>query len=386
MTPVLYRGSVKDVLGPVALASGGSAALFKFSDAFSVFDWGRMPDAIEGKGQALAILAADFLGRVAQPQTWKEFSRTGEAYDLRNGVARLPAATDGPVPLGAAPQASVGAIFNELGEKLQTQGLRTHLLGVVSDAGAAKADGGGKVEPVGLDRVKEPPKHIAVRPVNVVPPAVQKVMGRSVRDYGTTRSAPLPRLIPLEVVFRFSAPPGSSLPARAAAHPEYAAQLAIPQDVKTEGGRRIEDRRGPRDRVREGDRWAFPVIELFTKLEPTDRPVTVGEALAITGLSAHQIQNLMLLTAWVAGFVRYRCRIAGLELADGKLEWALDADGELLLVDAIGPDELRILRGGTQLSKEFLRRFYRASPWASRVSEAKKHAAARGLPDWKKGV
>ncbi|MCC7440835.1 MAG: phosphoribosylamine--glycine ligase, partial [Bdellovibrionales bacterium] len=394
MIPILYRGSVKDVMGPVNLAAQGSGAvpgvLFRFSDAYSVFDWGKMPDPIEGKGAALTVVAAELLHRVSLPQTWKELSRTGEAYDLRNGVGRIPVSGEGAGQLAAPPSASLSTHFNEIGEQLQGGGLRTHYLGVVSNAALARHDGGATMECLSLEeaakRDVEPPRHLAVRQVNVVPPAVQKVMGRTVRDYAPTRAAQAPKLIPLEVVFRFSVPPGSSLPARAAASPEYAAQLAIPQDVKIEGGRKIEDKRGPKDRVREGDRWAFPVLELFTKLEPTDRPVTQGEALAITGLSAEQLQTLLLKTAWVAGYLRYRFRIAGLELADGKLEWGLDADGELLLVDAIGPDELRILRGGVQISKEFLRSHYRSTPWAAQLAEAKKTAAAKGIADWKKGV
>ena len=31
---------------------------FHFSDRYSVFDWGRMPDLIEGKGEALCIMGA----------------------------------------------------------------------------------------------------------------------------------------------------------------------------------------------------------------------------------------------------------------------------------------------------------------------------------------
>ena len=54
--PILYRGSVKDVLGPVAvpsLAPGERAVFFAYTDAFSVFDWGKMPDLLPRKGERL---------------------------------------------------------------------------------------------------------------------------------------------------------------------------------------------------------------------------------------------------------------------------------------------------------------------------------------------
>ena len=59
---VLYRGSVKDLRGPVEmlLRSGEVAPglVFDYSDAYSVFDWGRMPDLLPRKGSSLALIAA----------------------------------------------------------------------------------------------------------------------------------------------------------------------------------------------------------------------------------------------------------------------------------------------------------------------------------------
>ena len=82
----LYRGSVKDVLGPVRLfSSTQSAVIFEYSDAYSVFDWGRMPDLLTHKGEALAILAAHWFEELEKPQTWKEFSKSPEALKLAIG-------------------------------------------------------------------------------------------------------------------------------------------------------------------------------------------------------------------------------------------------------------------------------------------------------------
>lgn len=331
--PTLYRGSVKDVLGPLE----GGAVAFDYTDAYSVFDWGRMPDALARKGEALATLAADWFERLERPETWRELSKTAEALELRKGNR-------------------FGAAFNELGERLKAEGLRTHYRGL-----------GDGARPVA--QASRPERRLIVRQVSVVKPLPAAVLGRASHDYGPTRAAPAPRLVPLEVVFRFAVPAGSSLIDRLREEPGYLAERGF-ADARAEAGAR----------------WSFPVLELFTKLEPSDRPVGYGEALAISGLSGAQLQEVLFRTAWVAGFLRAACARAGLELADGKLEWALEADGSLVLVDAIGPDELRILKDGVQLSKEFLRTFYRGTPWYQAVTKAKKQAGAEGVAEWKKFV
>jgi phosphoribosylaminoimidazole-succinocarboxamide synthase len=64
----------------------------------------------------------------------------------------------------------------------------------------------------------------------------------------------------------------------------------------------------------------------------------------------------------------------------------VSAKGGIFLVDAIGPDELRILKDGVQLSKEFLRTFYRGTDWYGQVNQAKKQAKEQGVADWKRLV
>jgi phosphoribosylaminoimidazole-succinocarboxamide synthase len=208
-----------------------------------------------------------------------------------------------------------------------------------------------------------------VRQVSVVKPRFEKVMGKSVPDYLETRAAPAPRLVPLEVVFRFGFPPGSSILERVGRDPSYLEKIGF-GGVSVSPGASID----------------FPVLEMFTKLEPSDRPVGLVEALAISGVSGQQLQELLLKTAWVAGWLRAICARAGLELADGKLEWAVTETGEMMLVDAIGPDEMRLLSKGVQVSKEFLRAFYRPTTWYGAVSEAKSRAAREGSAEWKRFV
>lgn len=339
MIPTLYRGSVKDLLGPHTV-QGKSSIVFDYTDAFSVFDWGRMPDLLPRKGEALAVLAADFFEKLEKPETWKEFSKTSGALALRKANR-------------------FGAIFNELGEELQAEGLRTHYLGVLKN----------ETQLISSSETLEPFRKFAVKPVSVVKPHLASVLGRVLPDYFPTRASEPPRLVPLEVIFRTECTEGSSLLERVSRDPAYLASLGFPH-LKVEAGKK----------------WDFPVLEFFTKLESTDRPVALSEALAISGLSAKSLQEVLLKTAWVSGLLRFWFSRLGLEVADGKLEWAVDAEGKCFLVDAIGPDELRILKNGIQLSKEFLRAYYRKTSWYMSVERAKSMAKNQGTHEWKKWV
>lgn len=346
---LLYQGSVKNVLGPVKVEPQSTALVFQYTDAYSVFDWGRMPDLLPGKGQALALLSAYWFEKLAQASEWREFSKSQEALALRKANR-------------------FGSNFIEWGEKLKQEGLHTHYLGVTAPIRSTSDLNPDQPIPCfSLSAALQATNSLVVKPVSVVRPAFHSVLGRTIPDYQGTRNVPCPRLVPLEVVFRFSSPLGSSILGRVAKDPSYLASCGFP-------GVNIEQ---PQD---------FPILEPFTKLEPTDRVLTLQEAFEISGISAAAFQDLFFQSAWVAAFLRHSCAQAGLELVDGKLEWAVDAQGEIFLVDAIGPDELRLLKNGFQLSKEFLRNFYRHTPWYQAVENAKKAALLKGSHEWKKLV
>ena len=51
----LYKGSVKDLY-----QDNNNNLIFKFSDRYSIYDWGEMPDLIENKGKSLAQMSETF--------------------------------------------------------------------------------------------------------------------------------------------------------------------------------------------------------------------------------------------------------------------------------------------------------------------------------------
>lgn len=279
---LIYQGSVKD------LYQRDNELVFAYSDRYSVYDWGPMPDAIPHKGAALASLAASFF------------------------------------------------------EYLRAQGIASHYL---RQAGANR---------------------IVVQPVQVLRPKWQA--GRY--DYSAYAARPRHTLVPLEVIFRRRLALGNSLQRRLAADPAYAQELGLPAL--------------PAD----GALFDPPLVEYSTKLERSDRYLARSELAALDVLSDAELVRLQQQTREVAASLRQLLEPLGVELWDGKLEYAWGGgswpERELLLVDSIGPDELRLTYEGLPLSKEFLRQIHAGTPWARAMREARQLAAERQLLDWKR--
>ena len=141
-------GSVKDleiVKNPTPNNMG--IGRFVFSDRYSVFDWGEMPDQIKEKGKALCMMGAFFF------------------------------------------------------EKLQNEGVATHYRGLV--------DGNGKLTT--FEEVEEPTNIMEIDVVNVVKPRVKIMGGVEKYDYSIYSHKLKNFLIPLEVIYRNGLPAGSSV-------------------------------------------------------------------------------------------------------------------------------------------------------------------------------
>lgn len=284
---IIYRGSVKNVRG----TSGVSPYIFEYSDRYSIYDWGEMPDQLQGKGEALAFLA------------WFFF------------------------------------------DYLSRAGFASHMLG--------KAEG----------------RCIKVQPVAVLKPKSETRDGRLAWDYTAYQARPANALVPLEVIFRFGVPEGSSLLKRASKL-EYCREIGLDHEPKT------------------GERFARPVIEFSTKLENKDRYISRAEAAEIAGLNKTELEKLLELTATAALKLKECFAGIGVELWDGKFEFAF-AEGKanergFILVDSIGPDELRLTADDIHLSKEMLRAHYKGSKWLAALEKAKALGDERGEKDWKK--
>jgi phosphoribosylaminoimidazole-succinocarboxamide synthase len=193
-----------------------------------------------------------------------------------------------------------------------------------------------------------PPRTIVVRLFNVLDPA-----------RGELRVADVARLVPLQVIYRNQLPPGASLYRRAAA------------GSVTPGDLGLDALPAPNVPL------ATPIVEFTTKLETIDRFVGAAEAEALACLPAGLFADMRAATLEVNAVLCRHARERGLVLADGKLEWGVDEDGGLVLVDVAGtPDENRFLAGDLDVSKQVLRDYYHGFGLEADV----RRLAASGLP------
>ncbi len=156
------------------------------------------------------------------------------------------------------------------------------------------------------------------------------------------------QFIPLEIIFRWGVPEGSKL--------------------LKKGYKAFEQ-------------FSTPHIEFTTKLEAFDRDLSDIEATELLPTST-SVKQIKFFTNNVALKLKNYFQSSGLQLWDGKIEVAVDESGELLLVDAITPDELRLTLVDyprIPLSKELMRRWYQKSLWPTKLQELKD---SKGQ-DWK---
>lgn len=324
---ILYRGSVKDIRG----VEGKSPYIFEFSDRYSIFDWGEMPDQLKGKGEALAFMAWFFFDYLGNPKNWADWKAPA-------GFEVVPAL-----------------------RRLREKGMAHHMIGLVSH----------DMKTLSLEReIMAPSRNLAVHPVAVLRPPVLEKDKKIVWDYSAYQARPKNALVPLEVIFRFGIPEGSSLLKRTG-------DVSYCRDI------------GLLAPPAAGERFEVPIVEFSTKLENKDRYLKYTEAAQIAGLVPAEFENLKELAALTALRLKDCFAQIDIELWDGKLEFAFGDEEKngirnFMLVDSIGPDELRLTHGGVQLSKENLRGFYRPTAWCANVDKAKALGDARGDKDWRK--
>jgi len=288
-------GSVKDLeVTRHAREDKEGGGDFVFSERYSVFDWGEMPDSIINKGRALATMAA----------------------------------------------------FNF--EGLEKRGIRTHYRSLVDGLG----------RPLGFDDLPEfgnGSDRMRVSLAMVYHPIARPV-GEGVVEYDysfyeANRGGIGNFLVPLEVIFRNGLPLGSSVFGkidRAKAIADSTERDAVLQ--------RIYRELGVTEEPKPGDVLPRPVVSYTTKLEAGDRVLTADEAYRISGLTEEQFARVGPLALEINDFVTGQVEREGLGPHwDGKVEMRYRSGG-LEVVDVVGtPDENRF---GSLVSKELLRQLY----------------------------
>jgi hypothetical protein len=78
-----------------------------------------------------------------------------------------------------------------------------------------------------------------------------------------------------------------------------------------------------------------PVVDVSTKLEATDRYISWKEAKEISGLTEAEIEKLKQATLLVNNLITKEASKAGLVNEDGKIEFGMDENKNLVVVDIV---------------------------------------------------
>lgn len=301
-------GSVKDltIIEPAFENKAGTGD-FRFSDRYSVFDWGEMPNLINFKGTALAIMAA----------------------------------------------------FNF--EELEKRGIRTHYGGLVTTDLPRGAYGRDIVRFSDLHERSTGLDTMEVALAVVYEPTARQFMNRDNKptveyDYSffeRNRGGINNYLIPLEIIFRNGLPLGSSVFSKI----EEAKQMGDPAE-REKAMNKIYSSLGLSSEPKPGDMLPKPVMNYTTKLEAGDRSLTEDGAYYISGLTEEEFAKVGPLALRVNDFITEQAHKVGLEHYDGKVEMVFNKG--LVICDVVGTfDENRLGLNGEQVSKEFLRQWYK---------------------------
>ena len=301
-------GSVKDLrIIQKAYEDVQGVGEFIFSDRWSGFDYGEMPDHIYGKGAALAVMSAF---------NFEQLEKRGIQTHYRGLITP----TGELIRFDDLEEMGKGAVSNdETKRSLNGKGIMSVDLAVRYDPVARRFD---EQTPIQYDYS-----------------FFQENRGK-LNNF----------LIPLEVIFRNGLPAGSSVFKR------IEKAKTISDSAERESAlQQIYQKLGVTEELQPGSMLPRPVIGYTTKLESGDRHLSDVEAFEISGLTLDQSGELWKITKKVNDYITERAEETGLGIHwDGKVEF-IYANG-ICLADVVGTlDENRF---GADISKEALRQWY----------------------------
>ena len=182
-----------------------------------------------------------------------------------------------------------------------------------------------------------------------------------IRDYSKIDGNTKNYLIPLEVICRYYAA-GSLLD-------RLKSGKVKPEDLGFEPGHV----------VKKGEKLPKPFVECTTKLEATDMNLTNEEAKKMAGLTDAEFENIIATTLRIDEIIAREAGKRNLIHCDGKKEYAFDKERKLMVIDTFGTldedrwwDAEEYAKGNiVELSKEFVRQYYRETGYHKALYDAR---------------
>ncbi len=130
-----------------------------------------------------------------------------------------------------------------------------------------------------------------------------------------------------------------------------------------------------------GQRLPEPFFEITTKFEEFDRPISFEEAITSFGVRKEELDEVREITLKMDERIASEVESRGLLHADGKKEFAIGSEGQIMLIDTFGTaDEDRFWDGKSyddgrfiELSKEFVRQYYRDTGYHDTLTDAREN-------------
>ena len=130
-----------------------------------------------------------------------------------------------------------------------------------------------------------------------------------------------------------------------------------------------------------GEELPEPYFEITTKFEKFDRKLKWNEAKEIGGLRSEEIENIKEIILRIDEIIKREVESRNLIHVDGKKEFAVGKGREIYVVDTFGTldedrwwDREKYEEGEiVQLSKEFVRQYYRQIGYHAKLMEARKN-------------
>ena len=338
----IYKGSSKNIFKST---SQSQTLLFEFTDYYSVFDYGIMPDPIANKGLAQTILTNYLFNSLNRSDFYQELKNQSIFNSLDQKFKD---------------KLFTSSLFNYLCQKPSTIPI-SHSLGL--------NQGNALINETKVNVHNQNNLYLEVYEAEKFTTTPQKFYNHTVYFYQT----PNPHkytLLPLEIVFRFKLDPQSSFLKRCQNDQNYAQQFGLndPSFLNP---------------------LPYPIIEFFSKLEPKDRLLTYSEAALMTKLNHEEFRLLIEFCTIMAMSLYYIFHKRNINLIDGKFEIikvnqkenpSNDYQPSFILADSIGPDELRLEYNNNALSKEVLRKFYRKTQWYNSLQDPTINLKPPNLP------
>ena len=182
-----------------------------------------------------------------------------------------------------------------------------------------------------------------------------------IRDYSKINNKTVNYLIPLEIICRHYV--AGSLLDRIKAGKITAEQLGFPKGHVTKYGEKL-----PR-----------PFFEATTKLEEHDMNLTEEEAKKMAGLTDKEYKEIMDTVLKIDSIIDEEVKKRGLIHCDGKKEFGYDKNRKLMVLDTFGTldedrwwDSEEYAKGNiVELSKEFVRQYYRETGYHEKLMKAR---------------